>query len=171
MMRPGDPAAGPATAGWVLTLAGTYIVPGFRRTYYGGWAGRITPLAARAALKDLKTPHTFVTQLENGSRREWWKLVPQDSLIASEVNPADGSKGHSYCLSDSGRSYVVYTENTRATDLSFNGPHDLTYRVTRFDPRMAQRTLLTSSVNGGTAVRLLSPERKDWVFEGKRGRL
>jgi len=61
-------------AAWVLTMAGTYIVPGFWRTYYGGWAGRNTPFRpddpeALPAVKDLQTLHTFFTQLENGSRR------------------------------------------------------------------------------------------------------
>jgi putative membrane-bound dehydrogenase-like protein len=160
-------------AAWVLSMAGTYIVPGFWRTYYGGWAGRNTPFRpqdpeALAAIKDLQTLHTFFTQVEDSSRRQWWKLVPHDDLVSSRPNPADGSPGRAYCLADPGRSYVVYTENTRSTDLPFNGSSNTSYRVTRFDPRTGKRILLDGSVSDGTTFKLLSPDSEDWVYEAKR---
>jgi len=160
-------------AAWGLTMAGTYTVPGFWRTYYGGWAGRNTPFRpedpeALPAVKDLQTLHAFFTQLENGSRRQWWKLVPRDNLVSSAPNPADGSAGYSYCLADPGQSYVVYTENTKSTDLSLSGSPNATYRVTRFDPRTGNRTLLDPSVMNGTTFTPLSPDTEDWVYEAQR---
>ena len=157
-------------AAWVLTMAGTYIVPGFWRTYYGGWAGRNTPFQpddpeALPAIRDLQTLHTFFTQLENGSRREWWKLVPHDDLVSSEPNPDDSSPGHSYCLTDAGENYLVYTENTKSTDLSLAGSAHGTYRVTQFDPRTGKRVFLDALANVGTSIKLLSPDTEDWVFE------
>ena len=160
-------------AAWVLTMSGTYIVPGFWRTYYGGWAGRRTPFRpddpeALPAVKDLQTLRTFFTQLEGGSRRQWWKLVPQDNLVSSDPNPADGSPGRSYCLADSGQSYVVYTENTKASALVLRGSPGANYRVTQFDPRNGNRTLLDESVGSGTTFKLLSPDTEDWVFEAQK---
>jgi hypothetical protein len=160
-------------AAWVLTMAGTYIVPGFWRTYYGGWAGRNTPFQpddpeALPAIGDLQKLHGFFTRRENGSRREWWKLVPHDELVSSRSDPADGNSGYAYCLADPGQSYVVYTENTRSTGLSLGGSADATYRVTRFDPRTGKRTLLNASVKNGTTFSLLSPDAEDWVFEAQR---
>jgi len=160
-------------AAWVLSMAGTYIVPGFWRTYYGGWAGRGTPFRpddpeAFPAIKDLQTLHTLFTRREDGTRRSWWKLVLQDDVVASEPNPADGSQGRSYCLADAGQSYVVYTENTRATALSLSGTPHATYRVTQFDPRTGKRTLLDTSVKDGTTFKLVSPDTEDWVFEAQK---
>jgi hypothetical protein len=160
-------------AAWVLAMAGTYIVPGFWRTYYGGWGGRNTPFQpddpeALPAVKDLQILHTLFTQLEGGSRRQWWKLVPQDNVVSSEPNPADGSRGHSYCLADPGQSYIVYTENTKSTALSLGGASTATYRVTQFDPRTGTRTLVDESVNGGTTFKLLSPDTEDWTFEAQK---
>ncbi len=160
-------------AAWVLTMSGTYIVPGFWRTYYGGWAGRRTPFRpddpeALPAVKDLQTLRTFFTQLEGGSRRQWWKLVPQDNLVSSDPNPADGSPGRSYCLADSGQSYVVYTENTKASALVLRGSPGANYRVTQFDHRNGNRTLLDESVGSGTTFKLLSPDTEDWVFEAQK---
>jgi len=119
---------------------------------------------ALPAIQDLQTLHTFFTQLESGSRRSWWKLVPQDAVVSSDPNPADGSRGHSYCLANPGESYVVYAENTTSTTL-FLEESDVIYRVTRFDPRSGQRTLLDASVKGGTTFKLVSPDTEDWVFE------
>jgi putative membrane-bound dehydrogenase-like protein len=160
-------------AAWVLTMAGTYIVPGFWRTYYGGWAGRNTPFQpddpeALPAVKDLQTLHAFFTQLENGSRRPWWKLVPHDKVVSSAPNPADGSKGHSYCLADPGQSYIVYAENTKSTDLFLTGSPDTAYRVTRWDPRSGKRTLLDASVKGGAPFNLVSSDTEDWVYEAEK---
>jgi hypothetical protein len=157
-------------AAWVLSMAGTYIVPGFWRTYYGGWAGRNTPFQpddpeALPAVKDLQTLHTFLTQLESGLGRPWWRLEPQDDLVSSAPNPADGSPGRSCCLADPGQSYVVYAENTKSTDLVFSGSPDATYRVTQFDPRTGKRTLLDGALKEGTTFKLLSPDTEDWVFE------
>src|SRR5438552_1512891 len=154
-------------------MAGTYIVPGLWRTYYGGWAGRNTPFRpddpeALPAIKDLQTLHAFFTEFENGSRRQWWKLVPHDKTVSSAPNPADGSPGHSYCLADPGQSYIVYTENTQSTGLSLNGSPSATYRVTQFDPRTGKRTLLEASVNNGTTFTLLSPDTEDWVYEAEK---
>jgi hypothetical protein len=160
-------------AAWVLTLAGTYIVPGFWRTYYGGWAGRNTPFRpddpeALPAVRDLQTLHSFFTQLENGSRRPWWKLEPRDQLVSSDANPADGSQGRSYCLADPGQSYLVYTENTKSTRLLLNESPNASYRVTQFDPRTGKRSLLDGSVQDGTTFQLMSPDAEDWVFEVQR---
>jgi hypothetical protein len=157
-------------AAWVLAMAGTYFVPGFWRTYYGGWGGRGTAFQpedpeALPAIKDLRNLHEFFTKLEDGSRREWWKLVPQDKLLSSRPNPSDGSRGHSYGLADSGESYIVYTENTRSTDLVLAALPNAAYKVTRFDPRTANRTLVSEFVKGGTTLTLLSPNTEDWVFE------
>jgi hypothetical protein len=160
-------------AAWVLTMAGTYIVPGFWRTYYGGWAGRNTPFQpddpeALPAIKDLQTLHGFFTQRAQGARRAWWKLVPHDELVSSRPNPDDGSPGYAYCLADPGQSYIVYTENTTATDLVLMGSSNTTYRVTRFDPRTAQRTLVQTSVKHGTTITLVSPDTEDWADEVER---
>ena len=157
-------------AAWVLTMAGTYIVPGFWRTYYGGWAGRNTPFQsddpeALPAIKDLQTLHGFFTRRENGSRRAWWQLVPHDEFVSSRPNPDDGSPGYAYCLADPGQSYIVYTENTKSTDLVLIGASNATYRVTRFDPRTASRTLVKTSVKNGTTITLLSPDTEDWAYE------
>src|SRR5262249_35278194 len=127
-------------AAWALTMAGTYIVPGFWRTYYGGWAGRNNPFppdrpGAAPPVEEPQTLHTFFTQLESGRRRPWWKLVPDDRAVSSVPSPVDGSPGHSYCLADPGRSYVVYTENTLSTALVLSGAAHTAYRLTRFDPR------------------------------------
>ena len=151
-------------------MAGTYIVPGFWRTYYGGWAGRNTPFQsddpeALPAIKDVQTLHGFFTRRENGSRRAWWKLVPHDDLVSSRPNPDDGSPGYAYCLADSGQSSIVYTENTKSTDLVLIGSSNATYRVTRFDPRTAHRTLVKTSVKNGTTITLLSPDTEDWAYE------
>ena len=110
----------------------------------------------------------FFTQLESGSVRQWWKLVPHDNCVSSDPNPADGSTGHSYCLADPGQSYIVYTENTKATDLFLNEPPNATFRVTRFDPRSGKRTLLDASVRNGTAFTLSSPDTEDWVYEAQK---
>jgi hypothetical protein len=160
-------------AAWVLSMAGVYIVPGFWRTYYGGWAGRSTPFRpddaeALPAVRDLQTLHTFFTQLEDGSRRPWWKLVPQDKVVSSDPNPDDSSHGHSYCLADPGQSYIVYTENTKSTGLFLSGTPNATYRVTQLDPRTGKRTLLNGSVKGGATFKLLSPNTEDWVFEAQK---
>ncbi len=157
-------------AAWVLTMAGTYIVPGFWRTYYGGWAGRNTPFQpddpeTLPAIKDLQTLHGFFTRRENGSRRAWWKLVPHDEFVSSRPNPDDGSPGYAYCLADPGQSYIVYTENAKSTDLVLIGSSNATYRVTRFDPRTANRTLVKTSVKNGTTITLLSPDTEDWAYE------
>jgi hypothetical protein len=157
-------------AAWVLAMAGTYFVPGFWRTYYGGWGGRGSPfqpddVEALPAIKDLQSLHAFFTNLEGGRGREWWKLEPQDQLVSSRANPADGSRGHSYCLAESGQSYIVYTENTRSTDLDLTGLPNATYKVTRFDPRTAKRTVVSASVKSGETVTLLSPDSEDWAFE------
>jgi hypothetical protein len=154
-------------------MAGTYAVPGFWRTYYGGWAGRNTPFRpddpeALPAVKDLQALHTFFTQLENGSRRPWWKLVPHDDLVSSAPNPAEGSPGHSYCLADPGQSYLVYTENTKSTDVFLSGPPNATYRVTRFDPRNGKPTLLDASAKNGTTFTLRSPDTEDWAYEAQK---
>lgn len=147
-------------AAWVLSMAGVYIVPGFWRTYYGGWAGRNTPFQpddpeALPAIKDLQTLKGFFT------RHEWWKLVPHDELVSS-------SGGHAYCLADPGQSYIVYTENTRSTDLTLKGSSNATYRVTQFDPRTGNRKPLNAAVKDGTTFALLSPDTEDWVFEVQR---
>jgi hypothetical protein len=160
-------------AAWVLSMAGNYIVPGFWRTYYGGWAGRNTPFQpddpeALPAVKDLQTLHTFFTQLESGSRRQWWKLVPHDEVVSSAPNPADSSPGHSYCLADLGQSYIVYTENTKSTTLFLSGPPNATYRVTRLDPRSGKRTPLDASISNGATYKLLSPDTEDWVYEAQK---
>jgi hypothetical protein len=157
-------------AAWVLTMAGTYIVPGFWRTYYGGWAGRNTPFQpddpeALPAIQDLQTLHGFFTQRANGSRRAWWKLVPHDELVSSRPNPEDGSPGHAYCLADPGQSYIVYTENTTSTDLVLSGSSNATYRVTRFDPRTANRVLVKASAKDGMIITLVSPDTEDWAYE------
>jgi hypothetical protein len=157
-------------AAWALVMAGTYIVPGFWRTYYGGWAGENSPFQpddpeATPAVQDLQTLQGFMTHRENGTRREWWKLTPHDELVSSYPNPGDGSLGNGYCLADPGLSYVVYTENTRSTELILGGSSAATYRIIRFDPRTATRTLLKPSVNGRTAITLLSPDTEDWVYE------
>jgi hypothetical protein len=160
-------------AAWVLTMAGTYIVPGFWRTYYGGWAGRNTPFQpqdpeAQPAIKDLQTLHSFFTRLESGERREWWKLVPNDKLVSCERNPDDGSAGYAYCLADPGQNYLIYTENTRSTELAITAPPSATYKLTRFNPRNASRQTLETAVKAGANCILLSPDTEDWVFELKR---
>jgi hypothetical protein len=113
-------------AAWVLTMAGVHIVPGFWRTYYGGWGGRGTAFLpedpeALPAIADLQALHSFFTRLESGARREWWKLVPHDQLVSSRPHEADRSPGHAYCLADRGYSQVVYVENTRSADLVGGG--------------------------------------------------
>jgi putative membrane-bound dehydrogenase-like protein len=160
-------------AAWALTMAGTYIVPGFWRTYYGGWAGRGTPFRpddpeALPAIKDLQTLQTLFTQLESGSRRPWWKLVPHDDLVSSARNPGDGSPGRSYCLADPGQSYIVYAENTKSTELRLARALNAAYRVARIDPRTGNRTLLDGAVDGETTLKLLSPDTEDWVFEAQK---
>jgi hypothetical protein len=160
-------------AAWVLTMAGIYIVPGFWRTYYGGWAGRNTPFQpddaeALPAVKDLQTLHTFFMQVEGGSLRPWWKLVPHDEVVSSTPNSDDGSLGYSYCLADPGESYIVYTENTKVTALVLDGSPTATYRVTRFDPRSGKRTLLDASVRNGTTFKVLSPDTEDWIYEAQK---
>jgi pectate lyase len=150
-------------AAWVLTMSGCYIVPGFWRTYYGGWAGRQTQFQpddpeARVAVKDLQTFNAFFTQTEDGSRRSWWKLVPHDELVSTSA------AGYSYCLAEPQQSYIVYAENTRLTELKIAGPADATYRVTQFDPRTARRTNLNTAANRGT-ITLSSPDTEDWAFE------
>lgn len=114
------------------------------------------------------TPYEFFTRSENGSRREWWKLESHDELVSSQQHPDDGTPGHAYCLADPGQNYIVYTENTRATDLKLEGAPDATYRVTRFDPRTAIRTTINASVKNGIIFTLLSPNSEDWVFEVQR---
>ena len=118
-----------------------------------------------ATPKNRQTLHGFFTQRANGSRRAWWQLVPHDELVSSRPNPGDGSPGYAYCLADSGQSYIVYTENTTATDLVLSGSSNATYRVTRFDPRTANRTLVKTSVKNGTTITLLSPDTEDWAYE------
>ncbi len=83
-------------------------------------------------------------------------------------NSADGSSGQSYCLGEPGQSYLVYTENTKSTDLLLGGSPDSTYRITRLDPRSGERTLLNASVNHGTTFSLLSPDTEDWVYEAQK---
>jgi hypothetical protein len=94
--------------------------------------------------------------------------VPHDNLVSSGPNPADGSPGYSYCLAEPGQSCLVYTENTKSTDLSLSGSSNATYRVTRFDPWTRNRTLLDASVKDGTTFTLLSPDTEDWVYEAQR---
>jgi len=96
--------------------------------------------------------------------------VPHDKVVSSAPSPADGSKGHSYCLADPGHSYIVYAENTQSTDLFLTGSPDTTYRVTRLDPRSGKRTPLDASVKGGTTFKLLSPDTEDWVYEAEKKR-
>jgi hypothetical protein len=165
-------------AAWVLSMAGSYIVPGFWRTYYGGWAGRGTPFRpddpeALPAVEDLQTLHRFFTRAESGERREWWKLVPHDELVSADAeraggNAADRAPGYAYCLADPGRSYVVYAENTELTRLAVEGPPEARYRVTRFDPRAGGWTLVSAEAKGGTTIRLASPDAEDWVFDVSR---
>jgi hypothetical protein len=160
-------------AAWVLAMAGTYFVPGFWRTYYGGWAGYNTAFQpddpeAIPAVGDLQRLHGFFTQRENGSPREWWKLVPHDEVVSSSPNRLDGTEGYAYCLAEPGQSYIVYTENTRSTELVLGDVTDATYRVTRFDPRTATRTVIKTSISGGTAVTLSTPDTEDWVYEVQR---
>jgi len=118
-----------------------------------------------ATPKNRQTLHGFFTQRANGSRRAWWQLVPHDELVSSRPNPGDGSPGYAYCLADPGQSYIVYTENTKSTDLVLSGSANATYRVTRFDPRTAHRTLVKTSVKNGTTITLLSPDTEDWAYE------
>jgi hypothetical protein len=157
-------------AAWVLTMSGAYIVPGFWRTYYGGWAGRNTAFKpddpeALPAIKDLQIHHAFFTQLEDASLREWWKLVPQEKILSSVPNVSDGSTGQSYCLADPGHSYIVYTENTTSTVLDLSAAPNVTFRASQFDPRAGHRMLLDAAVKGGTTYTLASPDTEDWVFE------
>jgi hypothetical protein len=159
-------------AAWVLTMSGCYIVPGFWRTYYGGWAGRGTKFQpddpeARPAVNDLQTLRAFFTQSEGGSRREWWRLEPHDELVSvADPNPAAGAgPGYAYCLADPGRGYVVYFENARSARLTLRGPPGATYRVMRFDPRTGERTTLMPSAKGATSLVLASPDVDDWAFE------
>jgi len=157
-------------AAWVQSMVGIYIVPGFWRTYYGGWGGRGTAfqpddLEAIPAIEDLQRLHSFFTTRENGSRREWWKLTPHDDFVTSDPNPDDETPGYSYCLADPGESFLVYTENTKATHLELNGPANITYAVTRFDPRTAKGTVLSKQIQGQATIVLESPDYDDWVFE------
>jgi hypothetical protein len=161
-------------AAWVLSMSGSYIVPGFWRTYYGGWAGRGTPFQpddpeALPAVKDLQTLHAFFTRSENGSRRAWWKLIPHDELVSASPNPKDGAPGYAYCLADPGQSYVVYAENTQLTDLALQGSPAGTYRVRRFDPRTGAQSVVDAAAKGGTKIRLSSPDTEDWVFDVTKG--
>jgi hypothetical protein len=156
-------------AAWVLAIAGTYIVPGFWRTYYGGWAGRNTRFEpddpeALPAVKDLQVLHGFFQRQADGSRREWWKLEPRDDMVSSLPNPADGTPGHAYCLADPGKSYLVFAENTVSTELVLEGRGAAGYRITRFDPRTGNRTAVSSTVRSDKAT-LPSPDAEDWVFE------
>jgi len=157
-------------AAWVLTMAGTYIVPGFWRTYYGGWAGRNTPFQpddpeAVPAIKDLQVLHGFFMRLADGSGREWWKLEPHDELVSALPNPADGTPGRAYCLAAPGRSYIVYAENTASAEVQLQGAEGTRYRITRFDPRTADRAALSPTAKSDTRVTLKPPDTEDWVFE------
>jgi len=160
-------------AAWVLSMAGTYIVPGFWRTYYGGWAGRNTRFdpddpEALPAISDLQQLHEFFARRDNGSTRQWWKLEPHDELVSSHPNPDDNSPGHAYCLANPGQSYVIYAENTRSTDLKLEAPPAATFRITRFDPATGSRATLTTAFQSGKTVALPSPDTEDWVFEVDR---
>ena len=100
---------------------------------------------------DLSRIRDFFTSLQ------WWKLEPADSLVA------ENSGDHCYCLSETGKIYVVYTEGTTSATLNLVGAPPEDYSVRSFDPRSGAYTELPGH-SGSGSVRLQVPSTDDWVF-------
>jgi hypothetical protein len=137
-------------ASWVILMGGGYFVTGFGTTYFGGRrdAGPFlvdNPRHAEA-LADLGHLRRFFTSLR------WWLLEPHDEMVQTEL-------GYAYCLAHPGETWVVYAVGSDGVELACGSS---ALSLSRHDPRTGQRCDLPDPVSG--TVRLLPPDRQDWVF-------
>jgi hypothetical protein len=159
-------------ATWDILMAGGYVVTGFGSTYFGG-NRHPTPFDVDTEANDpweaqVQHARSLFTSLE------WWRLVPYDHAVQSEVlRDDDRSRGSrrgeppartTWALADPARCYLVYGRGLDQP-ITLNLPDDASgrYRLRQFNPRTGHEEDLGLRTQSGS-LRLVPPDPLDWAW-------
>jgi hypothetical protein len=83
---------------------------------------------------------------------EWWKMSPNDGVVAS---------GTAYALANIGKEYILYSHSGNSFDVELPSGN---YKIRWYDPAKGTYSDWSSiNVNGGTAT-FHKPDNSDWVL-------
>jgi hypothetical protein len=156
-------------ASWDIVTAGGYLVTGFGTTYFAGHRDP-GPFDVDAGKNDeweaqIGCLKKFFEQLE------WWKLVPADELISSEVRRGLERLGERglrppattyWAMAAPGETYVLYVRGTTQPVELALGARPQRFRIRQFNPRTGQfRSLGEQPVPA--RYKYQAPDQQDWV--------
>ncbi|MFH0732005.1 MAG: PKD domain-containing protein, partial [Candidatus Omnitrophota bacterium] len=133
---------------WAITAGGGY----YKAASLGWWIG--TSYQNGQHFNIAKYLYDFVT-----TDIEWWKLIPNNSLVNTNV----------YCSYESGEQYLAYRPSTDAGNIIINlGGTSNTFSVKKFNPQTGQTTDAGTVTGGGSQTFTPPSGAQDWALYLKK---